>query len=513
MYRNDEPFVPESLDEQLNILSQSTQEQLPSSTNSNLIHDLQQMYASETEEQIMLEEVWSRLMNYLEQPEQGQQPPSADEVSTIQSRNAEKEHPRTHNVFTRQYSLAHRFMPLVAVLVVALIVGSMAWVFTLARHGGGNPATSGTASSGVYVGTDGGIYHTDIQTGKILWQYLVPGTPSNGGKVPISALKLVVTHETVYAAVTVGHPTKAFLLALDAATGHVRWQHSFANGSSLTDMVMVSNLLYASVIPPHTGVMPTSNQLSDGVTYALQSTTGDISASYAVTGNIAIVNQVLYATGNGISAINLTTGRLLWHASVNGEHLQSPIVVNGTLYTSAWFSLDQNNPNWAGFVYAFDAQTGTKIWQSPRMNSSGKANLPTITNVTVTNAVLYVGFQNQLLAYDTQSGHLLWNQKVNGSIQQTPLVVEGVVYVAISAYGQTGEACAVAAFQAQNGRTLWTSQIDGGNVLTGPTFAQGMVYVANVTTYALKATNGANVWQATINNPYLSDPLMITAIA
>lgn len=506
MSRNDELFTPESLDEQLDILSQSTPEQLPSSTNSNLIHDLQQVYASETEEEIMLEEVWGRLVNYLEQPEHGQQSQRIDEVSAIQPRDAEMERTHTHDVLTHQHPIARRFMPLVAVLVVALIVGSMAWVFTLARHGSGNLATSGTASSGVYVGTDGGIYHTDIQTGKILWQYLVPGTPSGDGNVPISALKLVVTNETVYAAVTVGSPTKAFVLALDAATGHVRWQHTFPEGSNLSDMTIISSLIYASVIPP-------SNQLSDGVTYALQSANGDISASYAVAGNITIVNQVLYATGNGISAVNLTTGRLLWHTPVNGEHLQSPVVVNGTLYTSAWFSFDQNNQNYAGVVYAFDAQTGTKIWQSPRMNSSGTANFPTITNVVVANTVLYVGFQNQLFAYKTQSGHLLWNQKVNGSIQQTPLIGEGVVYVAISAYGQNGEACAVAAFQAHNGRTLWTSLIGGGNVLTGPAFARGMVYVANVTTYALKATNGASVWQATINNPYLSNPLMIIAIA
>ncbi|MDQ6662260.1 MAG: PQQ-like beta-propeller repeat protein, partial [Chloroflexota bacterium] len=74
--------------------------------------------------------------------------------------------------------------------------------------------------------------------------------------------------------------------------------------------------------------------------------------------------------------------------------------------------------------------------------------------MTITGGVSYVGtFDNAVYALSISNGTVLWHYKTNGSVEEKPLVVDGVVYV--SAYAGNAGPGTIYALRAHDGSLLW----------------------------------------------------------
>ncbi|HEX8966470.1 MAG TPA: PQQ-binding-like beta-propeller repeat protein, partial [Chloroflexota bacterium] len=131
----------------------------------------------------------------------------------------------------------------------------------------------------------------------------------------------------------------------------------------------------------------------------------------------------------------------------------TPIVQNGVMYVSSG----------ADDVYAFDAKTGSEIWE---YRSGLDASINTVCcgwdnrGVAVANGLVYVGrLDGAFMALDAKTGHIEWQTQVGRwqegyTITAAPTYYNGVVYTGISGaeYGVRGK---LTALDAATGQELW----------------------------------------------------------
>jgi outer membrane protein assembly factor BamB len=138
----------------------------------------------------------------------------------------------------------------------------------------------------------------------------------------------------------------------------------------------------------------------------------------------------------------------------------------------------------------------------------------------VANGVVYVGsWDGNLYALNATTGANVWNYTTGGSVQSSPAVANGVVYV----QSDDGN---IYALNATSGANVWSYNI-GGNVyfspVSSPAVANGVVYVGsigkyngggfvNTDVYALNATTGAKVWNYTTGGSVQSSPAVANGV-
>ena len=81
-----------------------------------------------------------------------------------------------------------------------------------------------------------------------------------------------------------------------------------------------------------------------------------------------------------------------------------------------------------------------------------------------------------LIALNANTGAVLWSYATGGSVDSSPAVANGVVYVG-------SDDNSVYALNAKTGARLW-SYATGGSVESSPIVANGMVYVSSDKVYA-----------------------------
>ncbi len=96
-----------------------------------------------------------------------------------------------------------------------------------------------------------------------------------------------------------------------------------------------------------------------------------------------------------------------------------------------------------------------------------------------------------------------WSAELGGSVDSSPAVADGVVYVGNS-LGY------VHALSAEDGQDLWSFKT-GGAVVSSPAIAQGLAIVGSVDgfLYALDAVTGEQAWRYRTRGPVLSSPAVI----
>jgi outer membrane protein assembly factor BamB len=138
----------------------------------------------------------------------------------------------------------------------------------------------------------------------------------------------------------------------------------------------------------------------------------------------------------------------------------------------------------------------------------------------VANGVVYVGsWDSNLYAINASNGSRLWNYATGGSVESSPAVANGVVYA-------WGDYSNLYALNATTGANVWSYNI-GGNVyfspVSSPAVANGVVYVGsigqyngggfvNAGVYALNATTGAKVWNYTTGGSVHSSPAVANGV-
>jgi len=87
-------------------------------------------------------------------------------------------------------------------------------------------------------------------------------------------------------------------------------------------------------------------------------------------------------------------------------------VANGTVYVGGGFNLN-----------AFNAATGELLWSAP-------TGFTIDSSPAVANGVVYVGsYDNYVYAFDAATGQLIWRAPTGFYVESSPAVANGVVYV------------------------------------------------------------------------------------
>lgn len=181
-------------------------------------------------------------------------------------------------------------------------------------------------------------------------------------------------------------------------------------------------------------------------------------------------------------------GILKW-MNISGDRIySSPAVVDGVVYIGS----DDNN------VYAFDAETGTEVWT---FETGGRV----LTSPAVVGGVVYIGsYDKNLYALDSDTGNALWTFPMDGWVTADPVVADGVVYCG-------GLMDPLYAIDAVTGVEIWNVTLgvsENPSVDSSPAVAEGILYVAGNETslYALDITDGSEIWNFTTGSKISSSP-------
>lgn len=240
--------------------------------------------------------------------------------------------------------------------------GALAWRFDVAHEQPGLyrfQVNNGVIFAGSF--GHGTVYAIDAGTGAARWTAPVLAADPSNVNIP----KLATDGDIVVGIFSRGtKPLTGGVVALDAATGALRWVTNFPTGGPDSTSFGVSVALWAS------SVLASS---SDGRIYELDRTTGSVKSFFpgvgqranvvGVTGPvgedfrpIAIANSTLFAasTGSWLIAYSLAAHRELWRVvDPDGSSNGSAIIVDGDRV----YSVDFN-----GRLAAFSATEPKFLW-------------------------------------------------------------------------------------------------------------------------------------------------------
>jgi outer membrane protein assembly factor BamB len=295
--------------------------------------------------------------------------------------------------------------------------------------------------------------------------------PTLAGQLPLKNLR-------IYS----GSPT-GNLYAFDAVQGTMRWCHHI---DMLPQQMFIYPIYVPAPPPPKAiGTPAVANGLvyvcaDNGYVYAFNTSDGSYRWSTAI-GTFAGFQPVyddgtLYTEGStenqeNFYALNASDGSVRWKASIE---LYSTFLAAGTLYGS-----DGNA------LYALNTSNGSVRWQF--QNDSSLDGTP-----TGANGLVYTSSSDgyRVYALDANTGALRWSYWV-GPAPSSPMVANGVVYVTAGTAG-TGDTL-LYALSASDGTLLWSLKVGAINPDT-PVLANGVIYLAGDGLYALDARQGTLLW-------------------
>src|SRR5271163_2004017 len=118
-----------------------------------------------------------------------------------------------------------------------------------------------------------------------------------------------------------------------------------------------------------------------------------------------------------------------WTFTTGGDVSARAAVVQGVAYF----------PDWGGYLWAVNTQTGKAVWSHQLSDYGLPANTHSRTSPAVVNGIVYVGTQEGgwLLAINAQTGALIWKIEPETvspypMITTSPAVFLGIVYVGVT---------------------------------------------------------------------------------
>jgi outer membrane protein assembly factor BamB len=230
-------------------------------------------------------------------------------------------------------------------------------------------------------------------------------------------------------------------------------------------------------------------------------------------GNVYVGSAVLVpnslALQGVVSCLNAYNGAQLWKYS-HGTSFGKPVVNEGIVYVGGFnytWSTDIN----IGFIYAFNAQTGTRIWnfigpvgtrfEYDSLILAGK-NLYALSGVYSQKDA---SWHSGIYAFDAYTGNELWNYTTPGVFSGFTVAGQ-TVYVSSNFVNTTDYLDAeysggyiyeggILALNASNGITMWNYTIHGS--VESPIVVNDMAYAVsdNGKVYALDASDGTEIWK------------------
>jgi polyvinyl alcohol dehydrogenase (cytochrome) len=187
---------------------------------------------------------------------------------------------------------------------------------------------------------------------------------------------------------------------------------------------------------------------------------------------------------------------------------------------SATPAVDENNvyfPDWGGYLYAVDRKTGAQVWQTKIEAATGvTGDLARATPVVAGDKVIvgtqggFAGGGGKLLAYDKNTGSLLWNTTLDAHfaaiITQSANVQGNTLYVGVASSEETlatfipGYVCcsfrgSMLAIDVNTGAIIWKTYMVppgySGGAVWGSSPAidtkRGQLYIATGNNYSVPA--------------------------
>ncbi len=199
-------------------------------------------------------------------------------------------------------------------------------------------------------------------------------------------------------------------------------------------------------------------------------------------------DNVYFAAHSGTVTVLRTSGNVMWSKTIPTTISSiAPAVYYGIVYVGA----DDNN------LYAFNYNTGALLWTLP---TGG----PILSSTIIAAGTAYFGSgDGKLYAIGAESmttPNIKWTYTTGGAISATPVLGNGgTVYVA----SQDGNLYAIS----KTGSFLWKFPT-GGSITSSPAVANGLVYVGSSdhTLYAINASNGQLAWSHATNGIISSSP-------
>jgi outer membrane protein assembly factor BamB len=413
--REQEIFLPEEVDEQID------EYLAPSTTNTSLdavaqhtVQALQHHFAP-LEQDAALQRVWQRF-------EHRRTTMRNLDRARLRATPHQKRRYRMKQLTSREESSGLRTgRPVAAVILVALLVGSMVVLFqqryTLVS---GQPK-----EEKMFARVNNTLYRLDMKTHQPLWHFSVPaGTDGHPG---IIASRGQVVNDTYYL-IGLSYPIigmsdyQGTLYALDVANGKVRW-HTPGN-LLLMNPVISSNAVYVTL------------QKDSYLTVeALDSASGAKKWEHHI-GNKVV--QTKNTPPSEETYVTLIAG--------------SDKAVYGELVTP------KNNKS-SGLRFALSAQDGNQLWQK----NEEITNLGGVDQGFLVDGVLSVTKidnsnpqqqQGSLVGYNAANGEKLWSKQFDGSPEMFTTILHGIIYLGIysTIFGQ-GES--IYAFSAKDGTLIW----------------------------------------------------------
>ena len=264
-----------------------------------------------------------------------------------------------------------------------------------------------------------------------------------------------------------------YLYAVDAASGHLVWSHRLWN------MAMVNPLIVGDMV---------------------LATTGNPYFNFSETLRFASGKRAVRGPGlNGLYALDLKTGRELWHVFTKGQNMPTPVYADGVAYFASG----------DGFAYAVDTASGSIRWKSDVKAIDG------MSSPLLVGGRLFFGgsHPDRFFALDAKSGAILWKRRFS---KATPAVggatpALGAGRVIVEELVGTGDpkkptANRLFALDPATGKSVWERELGRGAAPDGfstatPAVADGVVYVSSIvdgTTHALDARSGRPLWTANV---------------
>ncbi|MFP8890352.1 right-handed parallel beta-helix repeat-containing protein [Natrialbaceae archaeon A-CW2] len=283
--------------------------------------------------------------------------------------------------------------------------------------------------------------------------------------------------------------------AVDVATGETIWTVD-TDGAVVTAPAVADGVVYVTS-------STVTQETSYGTVYAIDADGGSVLWSETIGEPLTsprIVAGTLYVGSDdgSLYALDPTDGSELWSFETGRQLETTPAVSNGVVYVAtsprSGQPIDER-------VYAIEAASGTELWN---------ADEPVLVNTALTtvDGVVYVAdFTGIVYAYDAEDGTLLWDSPVSASaINGAPAVAEGVVYVG-------SDDNHVYALEADAGTELWSFET-GGDVRSSPAVANGVVYVGSFDDhlYALNANTGDELWAFETGDSVWSSPAVLDGV-
>lgn len=316
----------------------------------------------------------------------------------------------------------------------------------------------------------------------------------------------VVSDGVVYFGGCRGHRNNS-VYAFDMATGSLLWRQGWESqvGSCVMSRPVVSDGIVYVVSPC---------EVCRVVWGKLHSSRGDVSALDASTGELlwrydnSVANTswpvvsdgrvYIMSSGGRVIALDGMTGTVLWQYKASAGLFLEPSIDEPIV--SGWVVYFSGNSG----LYALDAITGRLLW---RYEVEDVEDGGSSSELVVSRGVVYAGFYDgYTYALDAGTGDLLWMSETGGlrrpladSIRgSSPVVSGGVVYTGSVGYFPSSNG-QVSALAASTGELLWRYEVYG-SVEFSPIVSRGVVYATSGHSggghvYALDAVTGALLWQ------------------